>query len=226
LNTRFSAELSFDYGAARRAITPEAQSSLNAAQVSFFATWTSFFKAWKSISPIRTFHVSDNSSFSPDSGAQLLSTGTLNIALLTVGKIIPYVAVGGGVLSNSEGNVNADLIGTYRTTGVTEILVNVDTVKLRSEVPRNIAVGVIGGGVRYSVTPRWGGDSTQGRTWGKAKTMYCWMCPGQTWYGVFSAWPALGRPPLLGAIPVFRSALHRVRWVSKASKAQSATSGR
>lgn len=33
---------------------------------------------------------------------------------------------------------------------------NVDNVRLTADVPRNIAVGVIGGGVKYLMTSRWG----------------------------------------------------------------------
>jgi len=42
------------------------------------------------------------------------STGTLNIALLTIGKIISYVAIGGGVLTNFDGGINANLTGDSR----------------------------------------------------------------------------------------------------------------
>jgi hypothetical protein len=51
-----------------------------------------------------------------------------------------------------------DLQGTYQspTSGFTEFIEETDFVSIRFKIPDYVVVGVIGGGIKYFVTPGWG----------------------------------------------------------------------
>jgi hypothetical protein len=155
INSRFSGELTLDYGQDRLGIPPGVASQIKATGASFYSTWTSFFAAWKSSSPVHTFGVSSGNTIDNDKGNQLLLDATANVALRTAGRIIPYLSGGVGVISNSKGRIGVDLQGSYGT-GLTEFIEEVDSLSIRFKVPDYVVVGVIGGGIKYFVTPGWG----------------------------------------------------------------------
>jgi hypothetical protein len=155
INSRFSGELTLDYGQDRLGIPSEVASQIKATRASFYSTWTSFFAAWKSSSPVRHFGVATDSTIDKDKGNQLLLDATANVALRTTGRMIPYLSGGVGVISNSKGRIGMDLKGSYGT-GIPEFIEENDSVSLRFKIPDYVVVGVIGGGIKYFVTPGWG----------------------------------------------------------------------
>ena len=96
-------------------------------------------------------------------GHQVFPTGLFHINLRTTGNVIPYATVGGGVLMNRGAAPSVTLTGNYRLTSPpgapnagTVAHDETDTITLRYSRERNLFVGVVGGGLRYSVTDRWG----------------------------------------------------------------------
>src|SRR5205823_5197140 len=89
-------------------------------------------------------------------GRQTFTTGAFNINLKTSGKAIPYVSAGGGFRANTGGTPNASLEGNYRfqTLGVFPMN-ETDSVTVRTSI-RDGAVGVVGGGLKFFVSRRWG----------------------------------------------------------------------
>jgi hypothetical protein len=158
INSRFSGELTVDYGKDRMIIPSGIASQIHATSESFYSTWTSFFAAWKSSSLVRPFSVGGLTKLDQDKGSsQLLLDGTVNVALRTTGRIIPYISGGVGVISNSKERMRVNLTGSYASgTSNAEFINEGTSVSLRFEIPDHVVVGVMGGGVKYFVTPGWG----------------------------------------------------------------------
>lgn len=93
----------------------------------------------------------------PGNSRQVLTTGALNISLPVAANLDPYVTFGGGWLSNVGAPPSASIVGNYQFSIAGFMPVNeTDSVKLHYEVDDHTFVGVLGGGVKYPVSRRWG----------------------------------------------------------------------
>lgn len=153
LNGRFTAEGSLQYHVATLQVTPSALAAIETSRTTFVAAWNDLFLN----SPFLTPNVTSLSAVDQGRAWQILAAGTLNIALRRTAAVIPYVALGGGVVTNIGSAPGASLTGRYqpRFRGVTPID-ETDSVTLRFAVDRHVLVGIIGGGLKYTVSPRWG----------------------------------------------------------------------
>ena len=90
-------------------------------------------------------------------GTQLVAIGALNINLTSQGRLIPYVTVGAGVLSNT-GDAPAATLEGYYAFDILDVFPTheTDTVRLRHAIDDTVFVGVLGGGIRLLLTPRSG----------------------------------------------------------------------
>jgi hypothetical protein len=164
LNARLSAEVSAEFCACRLSLEPEVRSAVEASRASFDSTWKSFFSDWKSDSPVDKAGAIATISFDENKhGGEIFITGTLNIALRTQGKLIPYLAVGAGTEYRSEGLPIVTLTGFY---GIEKVSLpspqspspNInfsDTLTMHFDASQSV-VGVVGGGIKYNLDSRWG----------------------------------------------------------------------
>jgi hypothetical protein len=151
-------ELTVEYRQDHRTVPPDVSNQINASSATFESTWRSLFAAWKSTSPVRPFGAISQSRIDKDKNAgQLLLDGTLNVALRTRGRIIPYVSGGVGYIAYSKEQMGVDVQGAYASgrpgAGLIE---EFDYIHIRSDNPDHLVVGVLGGGIKYFVTPGWG----------------------------------------------------------------------
>ena len=157
ITPRYTAEFNFDYSRGRLEMGSAGLAGIEASRASFISAFNALVVAGlpKTVTSTATIHSSE--------GRQIFTTGVLNINLKTDGKIVPYATVGGGVVVNSGNTPSATLTGTYRIVssplspfpGV--LLFNeTDTVNLRYSIEHRAFVGVLGGGIKYAVSPRWG----------------------------------------------------------------------
>ena len=160
--TRYAAEFSFDYRRTPVTLSAGALAGIEASRAGFGSVFSVPLPAGpQGTAP--TMSATSIATVDPERGSQALSTGVININLTTASRFTPYVSLGAGVVTNSSDAPSATLVGNYRITGppgtpMASVVVHdeTDTVTLRYAVDGHDFVGVVGGGVRYAVSPRWG----------------------------------------------------------------------
>jgi len=162
ITPRYAAEIAVDYTRGGLTYTDAALAGIEASRAGFISAFSAPLPPGpEGLTPV----VSATASAEIDepNGHQVFATGVLNINLRTAGRIIPYASVGGGVIVNRGGAPGATLTGNYGLTRppgapmagmVTHD--ETDAVTVRHAFERRALVGVVGGGVKYAVTPRWG----------------------------------------------------------------------
>ena len=151
VTNRLRAEIAIDYGVAQLALQREALAAITASQTSFAATFRAILSG-----PFAGSPVSSNARIEERRGRDVVTTGALSILLATEGRAVPFVIVGGGVVSNTGGSPEFSLDGeyTFQLLGVPTLRQS-DRVSVRYTVADHAPVGVIGGGIRYAVSERW-----------------------------------------------------------------------
>src|SRR5262249_8919659 len=88
---------------------------------------------------------------------QLFTTGALVVNLKPGARLAPFVTFGAGWIAVRGDLPSASLTGNYQFNGPSGAPFNeTDTVLLRDTRTRNSFAGILGGGIKYRVTPRWG----------------------------------------------------------------------
>lgn len=154
ISRRLDVEFNLDVSNARSAVRPEASTGIEASRVSFLRVWDAVFVDGGS-----TFAAPQVSSTAtvPGSSRQIGASGNLSVNLRTRGALVPYVTAGAGVISRVGDDSPVRLVGNYRfAAGGLFTLDETDTVVISDAISKTTFVGVIGGGLRYYVTPRWG----------------------------------------------------------------------
>jgi hypothetical protein len=154
LTPRLSAELSVDYSLQRLQIT---QSNTDAIE----ATRGSFIPAWAGVITANSNRVlsSLTSTATSDSGNrhQFLASSSLVVNLRTTGGVIPYATFGAGLISITGKRPSATLRGNYQFLLPNGAPIDeTDSVTVRDAGDNRTFAGILGGGVKYHVSPRWG----------------------------------------------------------------------
>lgn len=150
---RYSAELNVDYARTPLGFTEKALDGIEASRSTFVNAFGGLFRSGPSANP----NVTATATISERDGYELLTTGVLVVDLITRGKLIPYVAGGGGVAHSGGDAQTAALVGNYAfDLGTIPGIDETDRVTVRIGTHANAPVGVFGGGVRYAASPRWG----------------------------------------------------------------------
>ena len=154
LTPRLAAELSVDYGFARLRIAPENSEAIEATRASYIPA----FEGMITFNPNRVLNSVTSRATLDDGGArELVSTGALLVNLRTSGSVIPYLAIGAGMVSLTGELPGALLLGNYQFRLPAGPPVNeTDTVTVSDGRDRHTAAGILGGGVKYDVSSRWG----------------------------------------------------------------------
>jgi hypothetical protein len=154
LTPRVTAELSVDYGFAALRITPAHAEVIE-------ATRASFIQAWRGVILFNRNRVlnslTSTATLADGSARQVFTSGAVNINLTTSGALIPYVTVGAGVASLTGDLPSAELTGNYQfLLGSGPPIDETDTVTVHDARTRHTLAGVLGGGVKYHISSRWG----------------------------------------------------------------------
>jgi len=153
LTRRFSAEFALDYHVESLDFTEEAATALEQSREGFTTAFTSLF----TLPPFTNERVSSTLHIASGSARRLDATGVIVVNLRTEGRFIPYVAGGGGISNVIGEEPAATLKGSYQFTfGGLSPFDERDSVTVRTAVDRHTPVGVLGGGIKWNVSPRWG----------------------------------------------------------------------
>ncbi|HXZ27401.1 MAG TPA: OmpA family protein [Terriglobales bacterium] len=153
---RVNLEGTFDYSLGSLGYTPGALLNVQATSDS----WQTFFLAANSPLICGPGCTAESSSSTvgvhTDVGHNYMLTGAVNINALTSGKWIPYFTVGVGLLGNTGDTPFITLAGDYQYTFGGQTYNAIDLVRVHTTVDDRSFVGIIGAGLKYYVTPRWG----------------------------------------------------------------------
>ncbi|MGH9141218.1 MAG: hypothetical protein ACRD2I_08765 [Vicinamibacterales bacterium] len=154
LTPRLSAELSADYGLAGLEITPANRQSIEATRASFIAAFNGLITS----NPGRTLKsLTSTAALDDGSAHQLFTSGALVVNLMTRGPIVPYVTAGAGLNAIMGTLPNVTLKGNYQFQNASGSQINEsDNVTVTDARGRRSAAAILGGGLKYHVSPRWG----------------------------------------------------------------------
>ncbi len=154
LNRRFAAEFSGSYSTYPRIeLAATAYSRIERSRESFDRTW----EALLPFGPFTESTVNSTNTGRAGSLREASVTAALQVTFPTAGRAVPYVSVGAGYVQVSGELPSGDIAGTYRFRIHREHLFEqVDAVTLRSSSSDEVVVGVVGGGVKFYPSDRWG----------------------------------------------------------------------
>ena len=155
LTPRLSAELSVDYSLVRLQITQANSDAIEATRASFIPA----FNGLITFNPLRVVNsLTSTAALERGSGHELFASGALIINLRTSGDVIPYATVGASLISTIGTMPSATLKGNYQflTPTVGAPINETDNVTVRDARDDRTVAGILGGGVKYYVSPRWG----------------------------------------------------------------------
>jgi hypothetical protein len=165
ITPRFGAEFTLDAAQGTVGFTDAALAGIEASRASFVSAWNANNGLIATGGGVVFTNASVTSTADIDEGAgrQLFMTGALTINLATRGRLIPYAAVGAGVVSNTGDLPSLTLTGNYRFASLNVIapgtfpVDETDTVTMRLVAASdNPFVTVFGGGVKFLGGRRWG----------------------------------------------------------------------
>jgi hypothetical protein len=142
-----------DYGLARPEIAQANRDAIEATRASFIAAFDGLIRS----NPNRVLN-SLTSTAAVDDGTrrQLVTSGVLVFNLRTAGRVVPYVALGASVLALTGKPPAVTLKGNYRYLNPSGSPIDeTDSVTVRA-LDTHTGAGVLGGGVKYQLSARWG----------------------------------------------------------------------
>jgi len=154
LTPRVTAELSVGYGFATLRIAPANGEAIETTRASFIQAWSGviLFNRNRVLNSLTS-----TATLEEGRARQLFTSGAVNFNLTTSGALIPYVTVGAGVASLTGDLPSATLIGNYQfLLGSGPPVDETDKVTVHDARARHTLAGVLGGGVKYHVSSRWG----------------------------------------------------------------------
>jgi hypothetical protein len=154
LTPRLSAELSVDYGLARLQIAQANSDAIEATRASFIAAFNGLITS----NPGRVLKsLTSTAALENGNARELLTSGALVINLRTIGNVIPYATVGASLVSITGNMPSVTLKGNYQFLNPSGSPINeTDNLTVRDDRDNRTVAGVLGGGVKFHVSPRWG----------------------------------------------------------------------
>ena len=152
---RFDVELSVDYSVTRMSISDTNRDAIEATRASFIPAFQGVITSNPSRAVTRLTSVS---TFEEGSAHHLFTSGTLILNLKTTGTVTPYAALGAGVVTILGDRPVTTLTGNYQFSNVTTgaSFNETDSIVVRDTRSTRTAMAVLGGGVKYHVSRRWG----------------------------------------------------------------------
>lgn len=152
MTPRYSVELGLDVLAGSASLTDDLLAGVEASR----DTFETALGALLSTGPFANTVVDAGIAIADGEGRDVLLTGSVIYDFAVQSAFVPYMLLGGGLSARTGDLPTVSLTGTYRTdiVGVVPIA-ETDHVTLRPEQD-TVFVGVMGAGVRRTVSPRWG----------------------------------------------------------------------
>jgi hypothetical protein len=153
LTPRLGAEWSVDYGLVSVQMTQANVDAIEATRASFIEAFGGFITS----NPGRTLKSLTSTAALEGGGHHLFTSAALIINLKTTGKVIPYATVGASLISTVGKMPSATLEGNYQFSNASGSMMNeTDRVTVRDAGKDGTVAGILGSGVKYQVSPRWG----------------------------------------------------------------------
>lgn len=154
LTRRLGAELSLDYRRAPSHITESNSNAIEATRASFVPAFEGMIRFNRN----RVLNsVTSTAALEDGHGRQLAATGALIVNLRTAGDVIPYAAIGAGLISTGGAMPSTTLRGNYQfVLGGGAPINETDIVRVTAARDDRTWAGIFGGGLKYHVSPRWG----------------------------------------------------------------------
>lgn len=155
LTRRLGGEFAVSYNPGRLAFRAETLAAIEASRASFETVWRDLFRTGPFVNPT----VTSTAEIRDRRGSQVIATATATFDVWRAGRLAAYATAGGGVVSSRDGAPEVTVRGAYRFSWVLASAPpfnSTDTVTMRSRIDRSSGVGVLGGGVKYRLAPRWG----------------------------------------------------------------------
>jgi hypothetical protein len=154
VSARLGVELSIDYSPARVRITKENSDAIEATRASFIAAFSGLITS----NPNRMLNsLTSIATVKNAAGGELLTTGALIVNLKASGNVIPYATAGAGMLATSGTMPAVTLTGNYQFRNPSGSPIDeTDRVALTVARDRRTLSGIVGAGIKYYATRRWG----------------------------------------------------------------------
>ena len=156
ISPKLSVELGFEIMPGSGDVSEELVNAASATVESFEAAFRGLFET----GPIVAVNVTTDFVTADGSAREVTLTGAVNWHLNTGGSFVPYLTVGGGLVSGMGDLSSVALEGTYElvaidNAGTTESYRESDQLRLRFERGTTF-VGIAGAGMKRDVSDRWG----------------------------------------------------------------------
>jgi hypothetical protein len=154
MTRRLSAELSVDYALSAIRVAAPNRDTIEATRASFISAFTDLIAS----NPSRVVRsVTSTATVEGERAHHLFTSGALVIHLRPGARVAPYASVGAGLMAIRGERPSARLTGNYQFSGPTGALFNeTDTVTVTDRRDTRSFAGILGGGVKYDLSPRWG----------------------------------------------------------------------
>jgi hypothetical protein len=155
LTPRLSVELSVDYNLARLRVAQATSDAIGATAASFISAFSGLITS----NAGRTLtSVTSTAALEGGRAHHLLTSGALIINLRTPGRVTPYATLGASVISVHGRLPRTVLTGNYQFSNNASgaVFNETDNVTVRDTRTTHSFAGMVGGGVKYHVSPRWG----------------------------------------------------------------------
>jgi opacity protein-like surface antigen len=155
LTARFGVEVGIDYGLARVRVAPATRDSIEATRTSFIPAFTGVIAS----NPSRAVRsITSNASLDEGSARELFASGALIVNLKTTGRMTPYATIGAALVATDGDLPRATLTGNYQFANVTTgaSYNETDRVAVSDTRDTRSLAGILGGGMKYDVSARWG----------------------------------------------------------------------
>lgn len=155
LTPRFSAELSIDYSLSRVRIARVNSDAIEATRASFIPAFNGLITS-NSSRVARS--ITSDAALAAGSAHHLFTSGALIVNLKSTGRVMPYATVGASLISIHGERPSVVLTGNYQFSNImTGASYNeTDRVVVRDTRDARSFAGILGGGLKYEVSPRWG----------------------------------------------------------------------
>jgi hypothetical protein len=158
--SRFALEVAFDVLPGSQDFADHVEPAAEATRASFEPAFSSLFTT----GPFTGAFVQATKTLVATSTQDLAVTGALQYAWRPGATLMPYVTLGGGLLTSAGGEPSVTFAGNYRLNIVNQVPIQeTDRATVRLDHHSTFA-GVVGGGLRKTMSDRWG-LSFDARAW-------------------------------------------------------------
>ena len=152
ISARAAFELAVDFLGNAHVATADFAATIESARHSFTDTFTELLGS----GPFAGIVVEAAADVTADTRREIAATASMNTDVGRLGPLTPYVTVGGGIVTGVGALPSAQLSGRYRFSVLGQVPIDeTDRVAIHFDRPLTFAA-VIGGGLRRTLSERWG----------------------------------------------------------------------